>query len=480
MKARKRSLSILSLVMVLVLIATVAASGASTTKVLSTNFTLVNLSTGSNAVNISYYKPDGTQWRSSEVATLAAQGDQLIRRQYDDTNLTAGSGSVVVGAQGALGAVVQIQTRSGTATRAAYSGATSGAGAANAPYVAKGLNSASGLVNSQVIVQNTGTAATDVTIRMISSADGLEKASKAITGLAAGASQTYDLADDGNVPTGFFGSAVVTAASGGQVTVVANVFSGADTLQTYNAFTGAAQEWIAPLFTSRLANSLSTPIAVQNVSGSEIPAGGISVVCTRDATLTTGPATFTVTNSTAVTDRATYFFNPVTDTTNLPDAWYGSCRITTTGHDSVAFVQMRVVSGGQAGAYEAIRADGTHKKVVVPLYAKRLANGFASVVTIQNLSNSAPANVTLQYVGATGLAAGCSTTITAQIPAGGSLQQNHRVESGGQAVPQISNECYGTIVVTSADQPVDGIVQLTDISGLPGDTFQVHNAFAID
>lgn len=476
MKTRKRSLSIVSMVMVLVLVATVAASGASTTKQLSTNFTLVNLSAGSNAVNINYYKPDGTQWRSAEVETLQQQGDQLIRRQYDDASLSAGSGSVVVGAQGALGAVVQIQTRAGTPTRAAYSGASSGAAQANAPYVAKGLQSASGLVNSQIIVQNTGGAPADVTIDMISSATGASVATKNITGLAAGASQVYDLADDAAVPAGFFGSAVVNAGSG-QVTVVANVFSGPDTLQTYNAFTGVAQQWLAPLFTSRLANSLSTPIAVQNLSGGDIPAGGISVVCTKDAT-SPGTGSFTLTNATPVTNRATYFFNPVTDAT-IPSEWYGSCRITTTGFDTVAFVQMRVVNGGQAGAYEAIRADGTKTKVVVPLYAKRLDNGFASVVTIQNLSSANVANVQLQYVGAAGLPANCSAAIAAQIPANGSLQQNHRVESGGQAVPQIGNNCFGTIVVTS-DQPIDGIVQLTDISGLPGDTFQVHNAFTID
>jgi hypothetical protein len=477
MKVNKRTLTIFSLVMVMVLTASLVASAASTTKALSTNFTLVNLSAGSNTVNISYIKPDGQPWRDAEVATLAAQGDQLIRRQYDDTTLSAGSGSVVVGAQGALGAVVQIQTRSGTATRAAYSGATTGASVANAPYVAKGLQSASGVVNSQIIVQNTGTAATNVTIDMISSATGASAATKTITGLAAGASQTYDLADDAAVPAGFFGSAVVSAASGGQVAVVANVFSGADTLQTYNAFTGDGTEWLVPLFTSRLANTLSTPIAVQNRSGSPMNAGAITVVCTKDAT-SEGAATFTLSNTAAVSNNATYFFNPVTDTTNIPGNWYGSCRVTTAGA-SVAFVQMRVVSGAQAGAYEAIRADGTKTKVVVPLYAKRLANGFASVVTIQNLSKTAAANVSLQYVGAAGLAANCSGTVTAQIPASGSLQQNHRVESGGQAVPAIGNACFGTIVVTS-DQPIDGIVQLTDISGLAGDTFQVHNAFAID
>jgi hypothetical protein len=111
MKTSRRSVAVVSLTMVLVLMASLVASAQSTTKVLSTNFTLVNLSPGSNTVNISYYKQDGSQWRSPEVATLAAQGDQLIRRQYDDTELSSGSGSVVVGGQGALGAVVQIQTR---------------------------------------------------------------------------------------------------------------------------------------------------------------------------------------------------------------------------------------------------------------------------------------------------------------------------------------------------------------------------------
>ena len=237
-------------------------------------------------------------------------------------------------------------------------------------------------------------------------------------------------------------------------------------------------DWLAPLFTSRLANSLSTPLAVQNLSGGAIPVGGINVVCTKDPT-SPGQATFNLSNTAAVNNNATYFFNPVTDQT-IPAEWYGSCRISTGTYDTVAFVQMRVVNGAQAGAYEAIKADGTKKKVVVPLYAKRLDNGFASVVTIQNLSTTAAANVTLQYVGATGLPAGCTQTLTAQIAPSGSLQQNHRIASGAQSVPSLPANCFGTIVVTSADQPIDGIVQLTDYKGLAGDTFQVHNAFAID
>ncbi|MFN8470365.1 MAG: hypothetical protein U0X20_32725 [Caldilineaceae bacterium] len=455
----------------------------STTKTLSTNFTMVNLSTSSNAVNLDYYKPDGTQWRTSEVATLAAQGDQLIRRQYDDATLVGSNGSVVMNGQGPLGAVVQILTRSGTNTRAAYSGVASGGALAFAPYIGKELQSASGLVNSQIIVQNTGDSATFVVIELISPANGDVIAAKNIFSLQPGASYTYDLATDSKVPAGFFGSAAVLAfGNGSEVAAIVNVFSGPDTLQTYNAFTSLSQAWSVPLFTSRLANSLSTPLAVQNVSGQNIPVGGINVTCMRDPAVSTGPASFSLSNTEVVPNWTTYFFSPVTNTPapGMPDQWFGACRITTTGFDTVAMVQMRVVNSAQAGAYEAIKADGTHKKVVVPLYAKRLANGFASAVTIQNLNKDATANVTLQYQGAAGLPANCTATVTASIAAGGSLQQNHRIASGPQSVPAIGDGCYGTIVVTSADQSIDGIIQLTDISGLPGDTFQVHNAFATD
>jgi hypothetical protein len=449
----------------------------STLKSLSTNFTLVNLSAGSNTVNISYYKPDGSQWRAPENLTFAAQGDQVIRRQYTDPALSAGSGSVVIGGQGALGAVVQIQTRVGTATRAAYVGVEAGAPQAYVPYLAKGLASASGTVNSQVIVQNVTGSPINVTIDLIGATTSAVVATHAINNLAAGASQMYDLADDAAVPAGFYGSAVAHVVGTGEIAAIANIFSGPDTLQTYNAFPSTAQAWIAPLFTSRLANSLSTPIAVQNLSGGVIPPGGINVTCTQDPA-SPGPATFTVSNPSVVPQYVTYFFNPVTNLA-MPGGWFGSCRIVTAGYNTVAFVQMRVVNGAQAGAYEAIKADGTRKKVVVPLYAKRLATGFASVVTIQNLNASATANVTMQYKGGAGAPANCTATVTAQIAPSGSLQQNHRVQSGPQSVPAIGDQCYGTIVVTS-DQPIDGIVQLTDIAGTPGDTFQVHNVFTID
>lgn len=460
-----------------------AEPAGSTTKSLSTNFTLVNLEASTNNGSINYYKSDGQPWRDPDPFNFASEGDQLIRRQYfDDSGLTSGSGSVVVNASGKLGAVVQIQARGQVATSGAYSGATAGASTANVPLVMRRLVGASGEGNSQVYVQNTGTAPTNIEIKLINP-DGTTRFTKTVNNLALGTAYNYDLRDEAvnNVPDGWFGSAVVNATSAnGSVTVVSNLFSGPNGMQSFNAFTTVGRVWLAPLFASRLANNLSTPITVQNLSGGSIPANGITVTCTKDPT-SPGDNTITMRNPAALGNTASVVFNPVTDQT-IPALWYGACRIDSGDKDTVAFVQMRTIGTDQAGAYEGINGNGTAKKVVVPLWAKRLTNGFASVVTIQNLSTTAPANVTLAYKGGDGAPAGCTRTLTKSIPAGGSVLQNHRLPSGANSVPELADGCFGTLVITSdANGPaIDAFVQLTDISGLAGDTFQAHNAFTVN
>lgn len=464
------------MVVTLILTASLVASGAATTKQLSTNFTLVNLSTSSNLVNIQYYTATGSQWRPSESATLASQGSQLIRRQYEDTQLTSGSGSVVVGGQGPMGAVVQIQARGQTPTSGAYSGSAAGSNSANVPLIAKNGSSASGAVNSQIIIQNTGTTATSVQVEFVDS-NGTTVYTSPSTNVAAGASYTYDLTNDGSAPNGFF-SAVVKAATGGQITVVSNLFTGSNGMQTFSGFSASAQKWLAPLFTSRLGNGLSTPVTVQNLSGGSIPAGAIKLQCKADPS--SGGADFNKSNPAAVTNTASAIFNPVTDNT-IPANWYGACTIDTTGYDTVAFVQMRFVGTDRAASYEAIRADGTKTKVIVPLYMKRLANGFATAVTIQNLGTSA-ATVNIAYQAGDGAPASCSVNVGPfQIAAGGSLIQNHRIASGANSVPSVPDNCFGSMVVTSSNaQPLEAFVQIDDLDQNTGDPFMAHNAFTAD
>jgi hypothetical protein len=177
-----------------------------------------------------------------------------------------------------------------------------------------------------------------------------------------------------------------------------------------------------------------------------------------------------------VPNNESFIVNPVTDT-SISEGFFGSCVITAPAN-VVAFVQLRFVATGEAAAYEAIPDGGTDTKVIIPLIAKRLPNGFATAVTIQNLSNS-PANVTLTYTPSSGSPP--IAPISATIPANGSLIQNHRITAGTGAVPQLPDGWVGTLTVSS-NTPINAFVQLTFLNSinpnLPGgDNFMAHNAF---
>jgi len=462
-----------------------SASAASTGKNLSSNFTLVNLASGENTGQISYVLPLGGEWRPAQSFTLNGVGDQAIYRQYEDDQLDPGSGSVVVSTDGPVGAVVQIQARNGQVpTSGAYIGVSEGAPSANVPLVSRQGSSLSGKTNSQIIIQNASNDVMSVKVDLINSTTGAVDHTETFDNLAVNASVEYDLDTEDGLPVGWFGSASISAVGGGEVAVVSNFFTGDNAMQTFNAFTKTGTKWFAPLFTSRLDNSLSTPIAVQNVSGGDIPANAITLTCKRDPNAnSTQEETLIRTNPAALKNTASVFFNPAPDDSGYPADWYGSCKVDSGTFATAMFVQMRFVTGSRAGAYEGILGTGTAQTVVIPLIAKRLANSFASAVTIQNLSESAAANVTLEYRGAIDgqptNTAPCTATINGVIPAGGSMIENHRVPNDvANSVPEIADLCVGSLTVTSSNQPINAFVQL-DFTGQGGDAFMAHNAFTV-
>jgi hypothetical protein len=474
----------LALVLALAVAPKASVDAASTTKSLSTNYTLVNLGTADAHVVVSYLLDNGTAWTAPAASTsftIPANGGQKIVRQYQDTMTPpSGRGSATVSSDQPLGAVVQILARPPqVSTSGAYSGFSAGSGKFYVPLASRRGNSASGATNSQIIIMNTGSGATTVSVAFV----GTTNFTKSGINIPAGASYYYDLDDETNLGTNWFGSATVQAGSGGSVAVVSNFFTGPDAMQTFNAFpdTSVGTAWVIPLFTSRLANTLSTPVAVQNLSGASIPAGGVTLSCTPDPG-SSGLSAFSKSNTTAIANQASYYFNPVTDT-SIPAAWYGSCRLNAGTKNVVSFVQMRYTANSNAAAYEAIKANGTNKKSFVPLISKRLTNGFATAVTIQNLSTSQGANVTLtytpspDYVAGGGSAAVLTTNTT--IPANTSLIQNQRLSGftvGSTAMP---DGWYGTLSVASTNNvPIDGFVQLTNYLSPAGDTFMAHNNFS--
>ena len=70
---------------------------AATSKAFATNYTLINLGGATATVNAQYLTPAGTEWGDSifKSFTIPAGGNQIVR-QYQDTGLTPGMGSVII------------------------------------------------------------------------------------------------------------------------------------------------------------------------------------------------------------------------------------------------------------------------------------------------------------------------------------------------------------------------------------------------
>lgn len=493
----KRSLAVVS---VLVAISLVAGSvfAASTTKALSTNFTLVNLSDQPADVLVDYLLTDGTAWPNvlagNKSFTLAADGGMKQIRQYADT-MDAGAGSAVVSSSQQLGAIVQIQARNQIATLGSYKGATEGKTSFYAPLLARRGSSLSGLANAQIIIQNAGTGPVDVDVNFLPNpkADGTAY-TKTITGIPQGASFYYDLEEDATIKENWFGSGVISVASTtptGKIVVVVNVFFGTNGLQTYNAFSSdqVDDEWIVPLFTSRLTNGLSTVVSIQNLSGGEIAAGELSLTCVNASGDNLFPAALT--NAVAIANNGKYDFNPVSDVARFPANVQGACKVSTPGKNFVAFVQMRYVNvlpNESTAAYEAVPAGTASTEFFVPLVAKHLPNGFATVVNIANLAN-ADNTVHIEYVpsptecpvalcdkNSDGVVNALDTLSPADPTIGpyGGNQRNHRFNQ--ESI--LPDGWSGSMKVTSVTGlPISGIVQLTYYTALPGDTYMGHGVF---
>lgn len=484
--------SFISMVALFLLSTTVLAG--STAKTLSTNYTLVNFGSENASVSVQYLKTDGTVWDAddaNESFNIPGDGGQIQIRQYFDTTMTAGQGSAVVSSSQPLGSIVQVLARGQVPSSGAYQGYNTGSEKWYVPLAAHNGSSASGLVNTQVVIQNVGSSAVDFQVQLVS-LSGTIAYTKSVTALGVGVSYNYDLADETNLPNNWFGSAVVSTTAG-SLAVVSNVFLGADALQTLNAFPEEmlADSWNVPSFMSKLANGLNTVVTVQNLSGATIAAGAMSLDCVKDPN-SPDPDVFSVINAADVLNSASYNFNSYTGGASFPVGWYGSCKVNSPG-DVVAFVQLRYIGAGGnngAAAYEAIPVGQSDTTVFVPLIAKRLTNGFASVVTIQNLTAD-QATVTLTY---TPSPTECPVSIcdlnsdsvvddldaivvpSLSIAANGSIMRNHRLASGPNSEPTMPDIWVGSLKVTS-NKAINGFVQLTNYLNATGDTFMSHGVF---
>jgi len=489
---RPIAITITLLLLSTMVVAATPLNGA-TTKNLSTNFTLVNLGPTLANVKAEYLLPDGNPWTVSpenKDFTIAGNFGQAVLSQYFDDLMPAGQGSVVLSSDQPLGAVVQIQARPPQIpTTGAYTGVGSPSQTYYAPQVFSKLPTANGLSNSQIAIQNTNSEAVTVTVQLIPypGITGLSTYTNSSIQIQPGASYLYDLADEVNLTstnptiTGWTGSAVITAPAGKTVAAVVNTFAGPDSLQTYNAFPAESigSTWSIPHFTSKLSNGLSTPVNVQNLSGVDIAVGDVTLNCVAAAGF--APATFAISNAEVIPANATFSFNPVGNN-DYPNHFSGTCTVSSaTDKGMVSIVQMRRPGvTNELAAYEAIPGTSTGIRIVVPLISKNQANGFATNVTIKNLSTTNAAAVKLTFTPAATYGGSQDLIIFNEtIPTNGNLLLSQRFDG----TPQIPNGWYGTLLVEpqnpATGQPLAALVQLTNTQVSEGDTFMAHIAFTL-
>lgn len=478
----KRTINILAAILIMFVLAAAPFEGNhqmviadATTKPLATNYTLVNLSDATATGTAQYLTPDGDEWGDSIFKDFSIPpGGSFQARQYFDTGLTAGRGSVIISSDQLLAAMVQEVTRTGVPTSGAYTGVSTGSSTWYIPLAARQANSATGKANSQIIVQNVTGAAVDFTVEYFSLSTGALAFSRDYTALAAGASRLIDLDLETGLTAPWWGSVVISTTTG-SLGVVSNLFFGADSLNAFNAFAveTVTSSWYIPLLYIRLPNTLTSSVTVQNLSGATLPAGDIQVDCTKNPAAAGDD--FTVTSPNPILDKGSYSFNTYTDTVRFPTPnWYGSCKVESlSGADIAVLVQDRYTKNAEQSMYGAVPGNQTSQKVSVPLVAKRLANGFANTVNIQNLAET-QATLTITYIPSPTEGTGDTFVRTGIIvPPGGSYLRNFRL--AGTELPDMPDGWVGSMVIES-DTPIAAFVQNTYLTAY-GDRLMAYLGF---
>jgi hypothetical protein len=354
----------------------------------------------------------------------------------------------------------------------------------SAPIVIKRRYTASGMADSQLLIQNATTLPTTIQVQLIGApGSGFSNYTKNFALPSRGAVR-YNLRFDSSVPDGWYGSAVV---SNGTFAVASDLFNwdGLTDL-AFNAFPPESKtsDTFIPLFMVRrttLQGVASTPINVQNVTGGGVPIAQGLMVLNCTAAPGSGFNNFIVSNPVVVNDNASYAFNPVTDYALFPvDGWLGSCRLTVpSNRKMLALAQIRYPQNYNASFYEALRAEGADKKVLFPTVQKRLLDGSATAITVQNLSPTASTTVTFYYRANPAACPGSAdVTKNFTIPAGESIFHNHRQAGLGSGTGEhgLPDGWCGSLRVESSNQPIDGFAQLTNYLNNSGDSIMAHNA----
>jgi len=352
----------------------------------STGFQIQNLSNATANVSIGFV-PSGSATPSATVTTtIPANGARTYATLPAD--VAAGfTGGAVINSDQQVAAVVNVLANNSFFYGGAYGGFSAGANSVTAPLLFKNSFGFSSFFN----VQNTGTAAANVTVTY--SGGGLNSPVTETKTVQPGSSERFDQAANPQLPNGFNGSAVV---SSNQPVAVAVVENGPTTLLAYNGFVGTSTAPVMPLINANNFGFI-TGISMQNagdqptnvtVSYSRSSAG---TDCTETKTVPARGTAFFAIDAFARDNAGENCANGAT--------FVGSARVTANSANQpliavVNQLNQRTNKGGAYASFDASAATGT---VVTPLIQDRVA-GYFTGFSIVNVGTAA-VNVNCTYSG---------------------------------------------------------------------------------
>ncbi|PDW03892.1 hypothetical protein CJ255_06470 [Candidatus Viridilinea mediisalina] len=408
------------------------------TSVTTSGFQVQNLSeTTAAQITIRYYSAANGAEVASQEATIPAGGSLTFLDGGGGTvamSVPAGfRGSVVIESDQPVVAITNLVGVQGNiSVGEAYSGFNAGYSSVSLPLIMRGNFG----FNTTIIVQNTGTAATSVTVRYTPGVAGT--AGTQTANIQPGASATFTQATNNALGERFVGSAVVEAASGGSI-VAAVVQDGNNTLASYSGFDAN----VTP-------SAVAVPLLVANNFGGTT---GLQIQNNGNEATT---VTVTYTPNTATTPAGTFqpCGAPQASTFQLPagasvttiqgagsanegfDTQFANCRYVggatvTSNNNQPLTAVVNQSFGASFSAYEGFQVSSATGEVRAPLVVSNNFGGTTGI-QVQNVGTSAT-QVTISFGPNTVSGDGtCATpqSRTISLPAGSSAT---RIQAGGAA-----------------------------------------------
>jgi len=431
-----------SIIVLVVLLSSLLVTAASAQFTVVTSFQVQNLSGVQAQVTLEFYDASGAVVSAATLYDTIDGNKSKLYTQANNTNLPSGfNGSVVVSADQPIAAIAVQEARN--ASDQVYQGTYSGFSAESASgtfYIPTVMKAFYGYT-TEISIQNASDSNVDVTINYT----GGHTDSR--LGLLPGQVVRFDNADTVGMPTGYFGSAIVSATGGNVVAVVNQNNVAALRQQTYEGFSAGAAgpELYAPVL-MRTFYGFNTSVQVQLVGA--------------------GPADVTIYYSNGTSDTQTltntgdyYLFTQFNDA-GIPDNWIGSARITSTAGNIIAVVNQENAGGGKAASYNAFANAAI--KYVGPNVMKNFY-GFNTSVQVQNLGSSATCTATF------------SNGTSQSTPAALDQYETYLFTQVNNA--DLGTSFIGSVEVECGGQPLVAIVNQNGPDGV-GDNAMAYNAIA--